>query len=51
MAERKTRVAGGLAADLARQGQVALRDPSFRPTVAVVDVPAPQPPPAPASTK
>ena len=41
----------GLAADLARQGQVALRDPSFRPTIAVVDVPAPPPPPAPAPSK
>jgi len=37
----------GTAADLARQGQLALRDASFKPTVAVVDVPAPQPPPAP----
>jgi nitrite reductase (cytochrome c-552) len=31
----------------ARQGQLAVRDPSFEPTVKVVDIPAP-PPPAPA---
>ena len=35
----------GNAADLARQGQLALRDPSYKPTVALAEVPAP---PAPA---
>jgi nitrite reductase (cytochrome c-552) len=40
----------GLAADLARQGQLSLRDASFKPSIAVVDVPAPPPPPPPAAT-
>ncbi len=40
----------GNAADLARQGQLALRDPAFKPTVAILDIPAP-PPPAPAPVK
>jgi len=39
----------GLAADLARQGQLVLRDATFKPSVPVVDVPAPPPPPAPAA--
>jgi nitrite reductase (cytochrome c-552) len=34
--------------DAARQGQLALRDPKFKPTVAIVSIPAP-PPPAPAA--
>ncbi|HYG68319.1 MAG TPA: ammonia-forming cytochrome c nitrite reductase subunit c552 [Anaeromyxobacteraceae bacterium] len=36
------------AINLARQGQIALRDPAFKPTVAVVSIPAP-PAPAPAA--
>ena len=38
----------GEAIDYARQGQLALRDPAFKPTVAIVDVPPPPAPPAPA---
>ncbi|HSN14503.1 MAG TPA: ammonia-forming cytochrome c nitrite reductase subunit c552 [Anaeromyxobacteraceae bacterium] len=34
----------GLAADLARQGQLAVRDAAFKPSIAVVDVPPPPPP-------
>ncbi len=33
----------GEAIDFARQGQLALRDPSFKPTVAIVDMPPPAP--------
>lgn len=35
----------GESIDYARQGQVALRDPSFKPTVAIVDLPPPAPAP------
>ena len=38
-----------LSVDASRQGQLALRDPAFKPTVAIVDIPAPPaapPPPA-----
>jgi nitrite reductase (cytochrome c-552) len=39
----------GESIDFARQGQVALRDPAFKPTIPVVDIPPPPaPPPAPA---
>jgi nitrite reductase (cytochrome c-552) len=31
--------------DASRQGQLALRDPSFKPTVAVVTIPPPPPAP------
>ena len=31
----------GESIDFARQGQIALRDPSFKPTVAIVDIPPP----------
>jgi hypothetical protein len=34
--------------DLARQGQVALRDRNFKPTIPVVDIPPPPAVPAPA---
>lgn len=33
----------GEAIDFARQGQIALRDPAFKPTVAIVDLPPPAP--------
>lgn len=33
----------GESIDFSRQGQIAVRDPNFRPTVAVVDIPPPQP--------
>jgi nitrite reductase (cytochrome c-552) len=33
----------GESIDLARQGQLALRDPAFKPTVPVVDIPPPAP--------
>jgi nitrite reductase (cytochrome c-552) len=33
----------GESLDFARQGQIALRDPAFKPTVAVVDIPPPPP--------
>ncbi len=36
----------GESIDYARQGQIALRDPSFKPTVAVVDIPPPPAAPA-----
>jgi nitrite reductase (cytochrome c-552) len=38
-----------LSIDASRQGQLALRDPGFRPTVAVVDIPPPPAAPAPAT--
>ncbi|BDG08453.1 ammonia-forming cytochrome c nitrite reductase subunit c552 [Anaeromyxobacter paludicola] len=37
----------GESINYSRQGQIALRDPSFKPTVAVVDIPATPPAPAP----
>jgi nitrite reductase (cytochrome c-552) len=40
----------GEALDFARQGQLAVRDPAFRPTVAVVDLPPPAPAPQPPAT-
>ena len=33
----------GESIDFSRQGQIAVRDPNFRPTVSVVDIPPPQP--------
>ncbi len=45
-ARQETARALGIAADLARQGQLSLRDASFKPTLTVMDTPAPQPPPA-----
>ncbi len=42
----------GESIDFSRQGQIALRDPAFKPTVAIVDIPpppAPAPAPAPAA--
>ena len=33
----------GESIDLARQGQLALREPAFKPTVPVVDIPPPPP--------
>ena len=36
----------GEALNYARQGQLALRDPGFTPTVTVVNIPPPPPPPA-----
>jgi nitrite reductase (cytochrome c-552) len=33
----------GESINFSRQGQIAVRDPNFRPSVAVVDIPAPQP--------
>lgn len=39
----------GESINFARQGQIAVRDPSFTPTVAVVDIPPPAAPPSPAS--
>jgi len=36
----------GESIDLARQGQVSLRDPAFKPTIQVVDIPAPPAAPA-----
>jgi len=36
----------GESLNYARQGQLAVRDPSFKPTVTVVDIPAPAPAPA-----
>ena len=38
----------GESLNYARQGQLAVRDPTFKPTVAVVDIPLPAPAPAPA---
>ena len=35
----------GESLDFARQGQIALRDPAFKPTVAIVDIPPPPAPP------
>jgi nitrite reductase (cytochrome c-552) len=41
----------GEAIDFARQGEIALRDPAFKPTVAIVDLPPPAAPaPKPATT-
>jgi nitrite reductase (cytochrome c-552) len=43
----------GESIDYARQGQLALRDPGFKPTVAIVDLPPPAPaapPPAPVAS-
>jgi nitrite reductase (cytochrome c-552) len=39
----------GESIDFARQGQIALRDASFKPTVPVVDIPPPPPPAPPAA--
>ena len=39
----------GESIDFSRQGQIALRDPNFKPTVAIVDIPPPPPAPAPAA--
>lgn len=39
----------GESINFARQGQIALRDQSFRPTVPIVDLPPPPAPPAPAA--
>ena len=41
----------GESLDYARQGQLAIRDPSFKPTVAVIDIPQPAAAPAPAVVK
>ncbi len=38
----------GESMNFARQGQVALRDPGFKPTVEIIDIPSP-PPSAPAA--
>ena len=35
----------GESMDLARQGQISLRDLAFKPTVPVIDIPPPPPPP------
>src|SRR5689334_3664060 len=37
----------GESINFSRQGQIAVRDPNFRPTVEVVDIPPPQPAPPP----
>jgi len=39
----------GESMNFARQGQIALRDPAFKPSVAIVDIPPPPAPPAPAA--
>ena len=36
----------GESLNYARQGQLAVRDPNFKPTVAIVDIPLPAPPAA-----
>jgi nitrite reductase (cytochrome c-552) len=38
-----------LSIDTSRQGQLALRDATYRPTVAIVDIPPPPAPPPPAA--
>src|SRR6185295_3298948 len=41
----------GESIDFARQGQIALRDKAFKPTIPVVDIPPPPAAPAPAPAK
>ena len=40
---RSRHASSGESIDFARQGQLALRDPTFKPTVPVVDIPPPPP--------